>query len=286
MAWLLLLLVLACVISGPWTWWYGSHRNRAWWALPSGLVICSLIVVSADGQAAKLAGQFAMPLGALWLLLLFLAASAACAGLRWWSAAIGMTFLLLTVAGSNWVGSLLLRRLEAPIPLIDPISAGPFDAVLVMGGGSYRRRDGFPQLAPAGDRLLVAAQLYHAKRAPILVASGDLCEDQRLLWERIGIPKDAVMCVGEQWTTSEEVQVYRKLIDEHGWKRVGLVTSAWHLPRALRLCARLGIAPEPVGCDWLGDAPVLLPREIVPHADGAVKTYRAMWEHLGGLMGR
>lgn len=286
MSWLLLLLVLACGIAGPWTWWHGRRRHCVWWTLPSGLLVAALITVMIDPQAAKLAGQLAMPLGLLWLLLLLMGVAAGCAGLRGWCIVISTAFLLLTLTGSNWLGSRLVRGIEAPIPLIDPISTGPFDAVFVMGGGSYRRRDGFPQLAPAGDRLLVAAQIYHAKRTPLLVASGDLAEDERLLWERVGIPRDAVMCVGEQATSSEEVGVYRRLIDEHGWKRVGLITSAWHLPRALRLCARQGFMPEPVPCDWLGDVPPFVPRELVPHADGVVKTYRAMWEHIGGMLGR
>lgn len=286
MDWLLLFLVFAGGIAAPWAYRHGRHGHRVWLILPLGLMLAALITVITDSQAAKLAGQLVMPLGMLWMLLLLLAATAGCAGMRGWCVAITGAFFLLTLSGSNWLGSRMVRGIEMPMPLTDPINAGPFEAVFVMGGGSYRRRDGFPQLAPAGDRLMVAAQIYHAKRTPVLVASGDLAEDQRLLWERIGIPRDAVMCVGVQTTSSEEVLVYRQLIDQHGWKRVGLITSAWHLPRALRLCARQGFMPEAIPCDWLGDDPSFDPRELVPHADGAVKTYRAMWEYIGSALGR
>lgn len=285
MAWLSLLLVIACMVALPWTWLSGRHRHPGWWGLPPALITAFALTLI-DGHSQKLAGQLLMPLGLVWLALGLFTAAAGLGRRRGWCAALLAVFVLLTVSGSNWVGSWMMRDVEAALSLSDPIVGEPLEAVLVMGGGSYRRRDGFPQLAPSGDRLMVAAHLYHAKRTPLLVASGDLAEDARMLWERIGVPRSAVICLGEQINSTEEVLAYRHLIEERGWKRIGLVTSAWHLPRALRLCARQGFMPEPIPCDWLGDVPEFHPRELLPSADGMVKTTRAMWERLGAVAGR
>ncbi len=285
-SWLIFFAVVGALGLLPWSWTPTPSLPR-WvrglFALP---LLLALIVAVSDPVAGKLASQFLMPLGLLWALVLSATASAAWAGKRWLAAGGALTLLLFTLAGSNWLGSRLLASIESGIPQVDPITAGPFDAVLVMGGGSYRRGDGQPEFGPAGDRLAVAAALVHAGRTPLLVASGDLAEDERWLWVRLQIPESAVLCLTHPNNTSEEVEAYRALIAEHGWKQIGLVTSAWHLPRALRLCARAGFAPTPIGADWLGVAPPMMPHEVLPSAEGVMKVQIVWHEWLGTVLGR
>ena len=238
-----------------------------------------------DAKVIRLIAQLMMPVGLVWLGLIAATCSAGWArrpGIT--SAGVGL-LMLLTIAMSNWAGSWMLAQIEANIPQVDAMERGPFDAILVMGGGSYRRSDGQPELGPAGDRLMLAAQLFNGRRVPLLVASGDLAEDERWLWGRLGISATAVICLPEPVNTRAEVEAYRSLIAERGWTRVGLISSAWHLPRALRLCARAGFAPEPLAADWLGVLPVAMPHEFIPSGEGAMKTQFAVHEWLGSCFG-
>jgi uncharacterized SAM-binding protein YcdF (DUF218 family) len=286
MSWLALALILVLVFSLPWFMMNGWKKHWKKLGIPLISMAGLIVLILFDSHSEKIISQLIMPLGMMWLLLLLMIFFAALNHQRMWCSALSVVFLILTFSSSNWIGSGIIRHIESDIPLTDPIKGEYLEAVFVMGGGSYRRRDGFPELGPSGDRLMVAAQVYHAKRTSLLIASGDLAEDARFLWERIGVPREAVICLGQQNNSSEEVLAYRQLIDERGWKRVGLISSARHLPRALKLCARQDFMPEPIPSDWRGDTPSFLPRELLPHIDGLEKTTRGIWELVGRVVGR
>ncbi len=238
-----------------------------------------------------------MPAGLAWLILLGATLFCFRRRHRGLGAVLLATFLLYGLAGNLHVGAALMARLEGAIPPVAPTKAGPFDAVCVLGGGTEEDPFGQPELGRAGDRVLLAARLWHAGRTPLLVASGTGKDSRqgprnggtetRALWRGLGIPEKAILVVTEPcWTTRDEIAAYCRLQERHGWRRLGLVSSASHLPRALALAGKVGLVVTPLGADWRGRTRAFQLQDLVPQADGFMDVQRACWEYLGRWLGR
>jgi len=105
---------------------------------------------------------------------------------------------------------------------------GPADAILILGDDNLQ-----------GDRATRAAQLYRARWAPVVVASGrplrpyvsvpDLMK--RDLTER-GVPEKAIVSYPRPVAnTREEAEALRNLAVGRGWRHVLVVTSNYHTRR-------------------------------------------------------
>lgn len=244
----------------------------------------------------KLFGMLLMPLGLVWLGLWGAALWAFRRRARGLGLALVGLALALAVAGNVQAGHALMARLESGIQPYSPEDA-PLEALFVLGGGSQVDDQGRPALGDSGDRIVEAARLWHAGRVRWLVASGashgagpgsrNLGEETRVLWKGLGIPESAIRVIEEPCIiTREEVQAYRRLKAKEGWKRVGLLSSASHLPRAMALARREGLDAVPVASDRRSRVPKFQLWHLVPQSDGLSETQRACWEWLGRRMGR
>lgn len=213
---------------------------------------------------AAIITAFVSPLGtALALLLLALAAR----GRRYARAGTG-----LLIAATLWLyvwstpaASLALRgTLEAQVPARPAAAMPQADAIVVLGGGAA------PAVAPArphaevgfaGDRVLHAARLWHAGKAPVIVASGTYTQPgmqrpeageagamQALLGE-LGVPADRVLLEPASRDTEENAAFTARLLAARGARHVLLVTSALHMPRARWLFEREGLQVTPAPTD-------------------------------------
>lgn len=244
----------------------------------------------------KMLALLLMPAGLCWLLLL--GACLVCFRRRQkpLAACLLALALLYAFAGNVHLGAALMARLESSIPPVDPAAAGPFEAVFVLGGGSEEDPLGRPQLAFSGDRIHLAARLWHLGKARLLVASGmgrdslrgirNGGEETRVLWRELGIPDSAILVVEEPcWITQDEIVAYHRLQTRHGWRRMALVSSASHLPRAMALARQAGLEVVPLGADWRGRPPAFQLQNLVPQANGFMDVQRACWEYLGRWVG-
>jgi uncharacterized SAM-binding protein YcdF (DUF218 family) len=115
----------------------------------------------------------------------------------------------------------------------------------------------------------------------------DLGAETTQLLTGLGVAPHAILDIDTTAVnTTQEIAAYRHLIAERGWTRVGLVSSAWHLPRALRLAARHQVDLIPLGADRRGRFRGWSPYWLVPQDHGFDRVQRATWEYLGMLMGR
>lgn len=272
-----------------WSWWLG-------WSVPALALAVTSVVLIQDIAAQKLVSRLLMPLDLLWLGLLS-------AGLiqawrrRWWAAGLfGVAFALLTFSASGWVADRLMTALEQQIPRTSPTTLPAVEAVFVLGGGTDLRPDGEPEFGVSGDRLAVAAAAYLHGRTPLLVASGsgfpgldaerNCAAETAHLWRALGVPAEAIIELPGPLNTVQEIAAYRELCATRGWTRIALVTSAWHLPRALALCHRAGLDPLPLGADWRGRDLGWSLLNFVPTGQAAATTQLACWEWLGLLRER
>ena len=253
---------------------------------------------------SKLLPQLIYPLG-LGLLLQLIAIGGR---KRRWALPLSMTgWLVIAVPAMPVVSDALLRQLEDQAAALTPKSIPKADAVLVLGGGIRPApTEGFGvEVKEAGDRLLCGVRLWKQRKAPVLITSGasvsfkpndpiapEAVLSQQLAQE-LGVPAAAVLLNDQARTTAEEAQRIHQLAAEQGWKQLILVTSAFHMPRALasfRHQSDLEIIP--VGCDYRLDpqskdqnfswGDLLI--DLIPSSDSLNQTTQVLNEHLGLLV--
>lgn len=214
-------------------------------------------------------------------------------GRRRWSGAsflflvLGTVYFLATVPGAN----LLLRPLEDRYPAL--LNPPQVPAIVVLSGGEnhVRSRPVLSDLPPSTlARLVEGVRLFRLLEGrPVLWVvggAGFVGEGVPLMaqaaWE-LGVPKDKVRWLTASRNTWEDAaQVATSL----GSTPFILVTSAFHMPRALRSFWAHGLDPVPAPCghrtlalDSLGD---FLPSTSAFSASAlAVREYLALlWYRL------
>ncbi len=162
-----------------------------------------------------------------------------------------LSLVLLLVAGNASFAAGLLRSLEFQnLPLAEIPKA---DAIVVLGGATEPHVPPRPwvELREEGDRVVYAAKLYREGKAPRMILSGGRVQWQRKLppesadmtelVEAMGVPKTAILQDPTSLNTRENAVNVKKIMEAEGIKRILLVTSAMHMPRALALFKHQGI---------------------------------------------
>ena len=86
----------------------------------------------------------------------------------------------------------------------------------------------YAEMWSGADRVWQAARLYKAGKAPKVIATGDGAIDTTLpLLNDFGLPSE-IVSFHDARNTEEEA----KLVEKMGYKKILLVTSAWHMKRA------------------------------------------------------
>ena len=253
---------------------------------------------------SKLLPQLLYPLG-LGLLLQLIAISGR---KRRWALPLSITgWLVIALPAMPVVSDALLRQLEDQAAALTPKSIPKADAVLVLGGGirPAPTKGLGVEVNEAGDRLLCGVRLWKQGKAPVLITSGarvsfkpndpiapEAVLSQQLAQE-LGVPASAVLLNDQARTTAEEAQRINQLAAERGWKQLILVTSAFHMPRALASFRRQSdLKVIPVACDYRLDPQhhnqafswSELMMKVMPNSDSLKQTTQVLKEHLGLLV--
>lgn len=250
-------------------------------------------------ELAKLVGWLISPL-VLALLIIGAALLLAWRGYRRLGLGAGLLAVLgLWTIATPLVAVSLAYPLERRFPAVLADQAPRADAIVILGGalGGARppERPGF-DLGGAADRVWHAAALFKAGKAPVVLVSGgnqpgadgmqvEAEAIRSMLWT-LGVPAAAVRLEGLSRNTAENAQQSLGLIREVRAKRVLLVTSAMHMPRALRTFqAALGgsgvtVLPASTDVEALPDTLHPLGRWL-PDADSLALSTRALKEYLG-----
>lgn len=196
-----------------------------------------------------------------WALALALAA-AILRGRGRWPLGLGAAALLVLVAFSLApVSERLARLAEASAPrTFEPGTT--YDAAVVLGGlvdGSASRASGEDELTESADRLARAFELWRAGRVKAVVLSGGTprpvpgeppeAERMSAMLRAWGVPADAIVVEGRSTNTRENALETARVVSEHGYLSLLLVTSAAHMPRALGCFRAVGLAPAALPVD-------------------------------------
>jgi uncharacterized SAM-binding protein YcdF (DUF218 family) len=184
----------------------------------------------------------------------------------------GLGCALLIVIGLGPIGDWAIMPLEDRFPTYVE-GAGRVDGIVVLGGAVYTdvsaARDQL-STGQAGERLLALADLARRYPSARLVYSGGsgnlLVPDARVeaelvaaAAETLGIASGRVMVEGTSRDTWENAVNTRALVTPAPGERWLLVTSAWHMPRAIGCFRQVGfpVTAYPVDFRTRGPADLL-----------------------------
>jgi len=158
---------------------------------------------------------------------------------------LASSIFLLT--SSPIISSRLVSSLEQKYPQQSIASIPTADVIVVLGGSlrppkSPRRTS---QMTNSSDRFWHAAKLFKAGKAKkILLTGGNVFPNAKIKPEAfyvkqilidLGIPETAILLEEHSKTTEENAIFSRLLLNRYGFKHILLVTSAMHMPRAVKL---------------------------------------------------
>jgi uncharacterized SAM-binding protein YcdF (DUF218 family) len=284
-SWIALAAVFAIMAGIPAVILSPRHHRWRWGAGVAVAVVVLLSCAATDGVSRRVLQFTLMPLGLAWAVVGSLAVTSFMLSRPVQGSVLAGGFLLLTLGSNQWLGAALISTLERRIEA-QPATDERYDVVCVLGGGSNRRFDGVAQFGITSDRLRVGALQQREGRTPLLLTTGVFAPDTALLWHQLGIPVEAILVESDPGDTAQEIALIKRLVQERGWKRIGVVSSAWHLPRVLRLAARQDLALAPLPSDWLGAVPPWTGEQVVPRSEGTRLIEVALKEHLGLWLGR
>jgi uncharacterized SAM-binding protein YcdF (DUF218 family) len=174
----------------------------------------------------------------------------------------------------------------------------PYDVVVVLGGvidPVAMRKSGQLELNDAVDRISQAAILLRTGKARMALISGGVVFPQPgdppseavvlAGWFRDqGIAPERLVLEEKSRNTRENAVESAAVIAAHGWKRVLLVSSAWHAPRALGCFRAAGVSPDLLTVDHRSGSPGGF--TWLPRASSLASSTDALRELFGGVVYR
>jgi uncharacterized SAM-binding protein YcdF (DUF218 family) len=146
--------------------------------------------------------------------------------------------------------------------------------VVVLGGSAHVSSNNILGLefGDAADRIVTGIALVRRGKGRVLVLSGggrsilhgtgvpaevQRARDWIRSWDLAPVPVEVLdWCLD----THGEALRHAKLARNNGWKRIILVTSAWHMKRSVAAFRKAGMEVVPVACDFRGISSLSEPR--------------------------
>ena len=210
-------------------------------------------------------------------------------GLLW----LGVIWLFLF--SLPFVSDLLMYAVEGSEGRVDVSVLAHADAIVVLSG-MIHELDGAPlgEWNDAVDRFEGGIDLFKSGKAPLIVftrgqmpwqpdsrAEGELLAQRAKL---LGVPQQAIYLTGIVGNTADEAVMSAKLlgVKRQAPKKIILVTSAFHMRRAVMLFEHEGFIVEPFRVDYQGSGKSEL-LSFVPDAASLEKSQTALREVMGWL---
>lgn len=218
----------------------------------------------------------------------------------WWNrygwGVVGVGILVVWIPATPVVSGWLQGTLEHRFPPRAVENAPMADAIVTLGGavGAPRPPRVYPDLSGSSDRVWHAARLYHARKAPYIIASGGTLpwKDQafreaatiKSLLVSWDVPADSILTESTSANTYQNATNTVAIVNERGFDRVLLVTSALHMRRALATFRSAGVDAVPAATDYgvIQGRTTLL--SLIPSAGALQGSTAAIREYVGYIV--
>lgn len=157
-------------------------------------------------------------------------------------------------------------------------------AVVVLGGGmAFHAATGCPEMYAGADRVWQGACVFKAGKAPKVVITGPGCHAGTApLLHDFGVPESAITAIEDARNTEEESK--RVAAAFGAGAKIILVTSAFHMRRALLVFRRAGLDVTPCAADRELSLRKGLPlriKDFAPNAEALARNSCAVKERVG-----
>ncbi len=187
----------------------------------------------------------------------------------------------------------LIDQLQRQYPPLSIAQCPRADAILILGGmlREVQRDPELPDWNDAVDRFEHSIALYRAGKASKIILTSGAGKDKDTEGTHLrraalahGIPADAILCTARSGNTEEEAAHVAALASQNGIRSIVLVTSAFHMSRAMLLFERTGLKVTAFPVDYYNrfDS-IYYAEDYLPDADALVKSQRAFRELFGLL---
>jgi uncharacterized SAM-binding protein YcdF (DUF218 family) len=212
-------------------------------------------------------------------------------------ALLSASIILFLAFGLLPLGKMLIKPLEGRFPPWEGSSGAP-DGIVVLGGAiepelvTARRAS---ELNEAAERITAIAQLarmypsarilYSGGNGSLMPRGGSEAHIAGALLETLGVPAKRLILEDRSRTTAENAEFSRRLAMPKPGERWLLVTSAYHMPRAIGAFRKAGFPVEAYPVDYrTASANAWIPFDSV--ASGLGRTDTAAREWVGLLVYR
>jgi len=202
------------------------------------------------------------------------------------------SLIVLAIMGLSPLGNVLIIPLEGRFPPWDHTRGAP-DGIVVLGGAvspdiAVQRHA--PALTEAAERMTALVEL--ARRYPnarILFSGGvgtlaGIATEAQVgldFWEALGIARERIVAEDKSRNTVENALFSLQLAKPEPGERWLLVTSAYHMPRAIGVFRKVGFNVEAHPVDWRTRGPEDVLRPFPTLGDGLRRTDTAVREWVG-----
>lgn len=234
------------------------------WILPPGLFILLLVILSV--KLFKIAGRLSIAVAVFTLIFYLLCTSLVAERLMGW-----------------------LEELHTPPAQIETSGA---DVIVLLGGGAISQVpdvDGVGALcASPANRLLTAVRLQRILNVPILVSGGQVYSDSgaeaeisaRVL-KSLGVPEDKIIIETKSINTTQNARYSAEILRDNNFAKPVLVTSAFHMNRAMLNFNLCGFNPIAYPTDFtVAHSPTFHYTKLRPQAEALLLNVTVMQELL------
>jgi len=193
------------------------------------------------------------------------------------------SLIILAILGLLPIGNALIIPLEDRFPPWDAARGAP-DGIIVLGGT-------IDAWGPRNERLVVVPELlrrYPTARILFSGGSGALKDDGdpeakfAARWlESLGIARSRITLEDRSRNTVENAVFSKAIVQPKPGERWLLVTSAYHMPRAIGVFRKAGFPVEPYPVDWRTRGAEGAMRPFATIGDGLRRTDTAVHEWVG-----
>lgn len=174
-----------------------------------------------------------------------------------------VSLIIIAAAGISPMATILVRPLEDrfPAPPIDQV--GPLNGIVVLGGavGLVRGQVSLSSEAARMTEAVALARRYPEARLVFAGGSGELLPDDalteadgaRAFFRSLGLADDRTIYEGQSRNTRENAIFAKTLVQPKPGERWLLVTSAFHMPRAVGVFRATGWTVIPYPVDFISE---------------------------------
>lgn len=214
-------------------------------------------------------------------------------------AGLSATLILLAIAvlylfSAPRVANALMSSLESSAR--NTARAGTYDAVIVLSGmvdDTASKAEGRAELTTAADRIVAGFELLQSGSAKQILLSGGPPRPRPGVptepeWlsaslQRWGVDPARIVLETRSRNTHENAVETARIVADRRWGPLLLVTSAYHMKRALACFRKVGVQPDTYPVDFRGEHDL---SGWVPRAQSFAMSTDALREYTGRLVYR